>query len=207
MNGIVNDEAHGLYKFADCVGQSQNVTGNVSSSNLTTPTIGLDCSAFVSSAYGLHNKVNTARFNSDPMADTWYPEISWSSLQSMDMAVKNGHVLLFNGWQSYNYSFNTIECRAANDGSSNDGKVLSRLVYVDDLQNDGYKCRTSANWTCTHASAVYYDYSFYSHKKVCSSCGGQWLQTHTTYNGGPCVLCGRINCASPRSGHNHDDSK
>jgi len=206
MNGLVNDEAHGLYRFIDCVGQSQNVTGNVSSQNLSTPTIGLDCSAFVSSAYGLTNKVNSARFYSGTNVDTWYPAVQWKNLQSMDMVVKNGHVLLFKQWNQYNVSFYTIESIAKNDGTSEDGKVLTRLVYVNDLKNSDYICRRPSSWGCTHPSVVltYQDYTVYNHKKICTSCGVQWLETHTTYNGGACTKCGRINCVSPNSSHDHE---
>ena len=170
MNGLRGECE---YPFLDCVNQTCNVTGNITDTYIYSyPTIGIDCSAFVSAAYGLTNKVSTALFFSGTNADIYYPKIEWNDLKSMDMVVKDGHVLLFWRWKEKGKSFYTIESAAFNDGRKEDGKVLSRVFIIKEHLD--YKCRRPINWgssSCQHSNTFMVGKSSRLHSIICRNCG------------------------------------
>lgn len=178
-NGMNGNQGETLYPFIDCVGQKKNTTGNCTTT-IIGDTIGIDCSGFVSAAYGLDNKVNTSSYYDDPLADTYYPEINFSDLQPMDMVVKNGHMMLFLKWETNGSSFKTIESKASNSKldsegkvkyNSNDGKVVTRTVTASSLGDD-YIYRRPKHWftSCQH-SGTYQQSTAAEHNIVCSKCG------------------------------------
>ena len=164
MNGNVGET---LWPFIDCVGQTKNTTGNCTTT-VIGDCIGIDCSGFVSAAYGLANKVNTLRFlggqelinaliqegYSDAKAraeaqkaEEYFPKIGFNDLQPMDMIVKDGHMMLFLAWEVRGRSLYTIESKAENKNldsndcvlyDEQDGKVITRLLTKEWLTGNQY---------------------------------------------------------------------
>lgn len=187
MNAVTKETKRtGAYydSFPSLIKKSQYTAGNCTTTPITNA-IGIDCSGFVSAAYGLNNKVNSVRFFNDSLADTYYPRINYKDLQPMDMIVKNGHVMLFMGWTSGDAIY-VIEANASNielDGenkvkyNADDGKVALRRITKRELDTAKYRYRRPAHW-CTNVSGLhnnnkYQQYTASQHKVVCSTCGKQ----------------------------------
>lgn len=171
------------YGSASVSGSFANmVTGNYMAGNVDTSTsgkvggtIGLDCSGFVCSAYGLTEKKPTSTLL------TFGNEISSSNLKYMDFLVKNGHTVLYSSTSgSYYYIY---------DASTATGKVAYRRMPISNYSN--YTARTPWKKLCDLPTT--YSYNSTSHWSVCTDCGYQNKSAHsftvyTTYK--QCTVCG-----------------
>lgn len=117
--------------------------GNISSlsNGKVAGTTGLDCSGFVSAAYGLSSKYGTSDFAS------FGRSITQESIKTMDFLVRrnnetysSNHVLLFYNWVRPDKSKMLII--ESNNPSDYDDKTLVRVVDTDQYINRGYFMRS-----------------------------------------------------------------
>ncbi len=118
----------------------RNAAGNINDYVLAH-TIGVDCSGYVSSAYGFTNKVSSGTFFSNT---TYFKNLLFntSGLLSMDLVVKSGHVMVC--WSVSGNNVTVLEYRASV------GHVHSNYFSKDYLSSNGYEFRRPMNW-CTGA--------------------------------------------------------
>lgn len=124
------------YSTFDQAIAAEHIAGNVSSANgnkKVPGTAGLDCSGFVSAAYGLSTKKGTGDLLDFGTA------IDISAIDTMDFLVKSGHTLLFYNWQSSDKSRMLI-IESINGLTNYDDKVIVRVVNTNDYL--GYSIRT-----------------------------------------------------------------
>ncbi len=147
--GLSDTSSVGSYggKFSDKITTvfsdgTMYMAGNVSSQNSSgerqnyvSRTIGLDCSGFISSAYGLTEKKSTGT-----LKDTanFYEVANLENLQVGDILVssKEGHVYLYTGRNGTNYV--VYDCNSTKDT----GKVMKREIPEYHIQNFNYVGRT-----------------------------------------------------------------
>ncbi len=131
----------GYSTFADAISAGYTA-GNICSDNSgkVGKTAGLDCSGFVSAAYGFSAKKGTGYF-----AD-YGTEVDIDTIETMDFLIrykytgKSNHVLLFYNWNTKDKSRMLII--EASNPEDYDDKTLIRVVDTDDYLNNGYIMRT-----------------------------------------------------------------
>lgn len=131
----------GYSTFDDAIAAGYTA-GNVNptSKSKVANTAGLDCSGFVSAAYGFSGKQGTSYFS------TFGSEVTTDTIDTMDFIVrynysnKANHVLLFYNWQANDKSKMLII--EANNPNDYDDKTLIRIVNTDDYLNNGYVMRS-----------------------------------------------------------------
>lgn len=165
FNGL--DTNGNWIKYSEAALLNRQTAGNIrtrddngNSIGHQTKTIGVDCSGFVSSAYGL-----TSRQSARGLANNYGNPIQYNQLRPMDFICKSGvHVVLYlsqytdsNGNIMYNIIDSSIEM----------GKVAIRAVPKSYYTSNGYSCYTPWNPECT------YEYSFTAgyHYQKCTDCG------------------------------------
>lgn len=174
---------------------SSNLPKKYTTGNTQSPThymtVGLDCSGYASSVYGFFRKAGTSHFYSDT---TYFSNITWANLQSMDSIVKNGHIMLFDYCiSSIQNTYSVFE----ENRTSETGRVMIRQRDKSTLQSEGYICKRPSSWSaCSHSSKSY-NYNANYHWKVCNLCGQKVTVdvAHTTipYGGGyKCTVCGAV---------------
>lgn len=159
-------------------------------------TVGLDCSGFVSSAYGLTGRMSTGKF------DKFGYLIDSGQLRTMDFLVKAtgspAHVVLFYAVDGSNY--------VIFDSSLEMGKVAFRKVAKNNYTaSKGYSARTP--WLVDCVPVGGYLFNNLAHWKLCSDCGDRAVSTvapHTWVAMGSqfqCSVCGKTSntATSPTS--------
>ena len=97
---------------------------------------GLDCSGFVSAAYGFSTKSGTYGLDSDLNIVS-----SVSGLASMDCLVKPGsHAVLFSSW--INQTSGQFVLAESNNPADYDDRTALRTKYISDYVGIGYNLRT-----------------------------------------------------------------
>ncbi len=147
-------------KFSEAALLSTQTAGNVncSTSGHVTGTIGLDCSGFVSSAYGF-----TTKQSSGTLPD-YATEIDWDDLKPMDFLCAEGrHVVLYHS-KVLNGSTYTYYIY---DSSTNEGKVKYRAVTQEFFDRYDYIPYTMWNPVCTYTYVAARGY----HYRQCTDCG------------------------------------
>lgn len=147
--GLSDTSSVGSYggKFSDKITTvfsdgTMYMAGNVKSKDSSgkrqghiSETIGLDCSGFISSAYGLTRKESTVT-----LKDTrnFYEVANLKNLQAGDILVSSeeGHVYLYTGRNGTNYV--VYDCNSSKDT----GKVLKREITEEHIQKFNYVGRT-----------------------------------------------------------------
>lgn len=173
------------------------VTGNYTAGNidcdtsgLQSSTIGLDCSGYVSSAYGLSNKKGTGGLAASSFGRT----IDYDRLMCMDYLVKSGdHTVLF--YQEY--VIGTTHHFMIYDSSTNAEKVSCRSLERSYFYNNSYICKTpwhvisdSSIGTSSDTHIATYTNPT-SHHWYCVDCGADFYQSHVyEQNSNTCIFCG-----------------
>lgn len=160
--------------------------GNIlGSGNYKSGTAGLDCSGFVSYAYGLSKKWGTGGLLSDLGHN-----ISHSQLQPMDMLVKEGHVMLFIGKSGAKYDV----YEATTDDID---KTVRRLIEKKDY--DKYKAKTP--W---HRYVSSYTHDAVNHWRKCidgctsiTSKGVHKWSSPSASGRYFCTVCNRLSLVPP----------
>lgn len=141
VSDAASDKEYGG-KFADKIttvfdDDTMFMAGNVSrkTPGYVSKTIGLDCSGFVSSAYGLSAKKGT----SDLENTSNFYTVALEKLQTGDMLVslKERHVYLYVGMKDEN-TYMVYDCNS----SSSTGRVLKREVTAEHIKEFEYVGRT-----------------------------------------------------------------
>lgn len=167
FNGL--DTCGNYTKFSEIVLSNSQTAGNINTlaDGHQAYTIGLDCSGFVSSAYGLSTHINARGLQNYGNA------ISYNDLKPMDFICKPGeHVVLY--LSEYVDSdgeviFNII------DSSVETGKVKTRTKPKKYYTERGYVCYTPWKPQCTYQTE--YDTTY--HYNECTDCGYESIKTHT----------------------------
>ena len=146
LSDTSSDGSHGG-KFSDKIttvfsDDTMYTAGNVSSKDSSgkrqgyvSRTIGLDCSGFISSAYGLTEKESTTTLKN---TENFYEVASLKNLQVGDILVSSeeGHVYLYTGMNGTNYV--VYDCNSTEDT----GKVMKREITECHIQKFNYVGRT-----------------------------------------------------------------
>lgn len=137
---------------------------NGNKAEVVANTVGLDCSGFVSSAYGLTSKMGTSG-----LAGFGYT-INEGNLKSMDFLVKSGsHVVLYESVSGSNYIIY--------DSSTDKGKVERRMVSKSTFSaSNGYVARTPWLINCEYGG---YQSDRDNHWRTCKDCGYKEISVHT----------------------------
>ena len=168
---------YGMNTFISCV-NAGDITGNISGdyyypsypqSNEKKFCAGLDCSGFVSTAYGISK---TQSWN---LASFGYSRSSIYDMKPYDLIVKsNLHCMLFLSvtGSGRNATVNYVDCT-----SLGTGKCDIRKTNVGWLKDNKFSFRTPWNPVCTYENPVSVNSTV--HKKTCSDCGDTISENHT----------------------------
>ncbi|MBR6783506.1 MAG: hypothetical protein IKM32_02330 [Clostridia bacterium] len=156
-------------RFSEIVLSSSQTAGNVNTSTggHQSRTIGLDCSGFVSSAYGFTTRKSSSGLRS------YGNSISYEELKPMDFICRPGeHVVLY--LSQYTDSNGNIIYTII-DSSVETGKVAIRTKPKSYYTTRGYTCYTPWNPQCTYQTE--YDSTY--HYNECTDCGYEMRSAHT----------------------------
>ena len=175
------------------------VAGNaIAQDPVISRTVGVDCTGFVSSAYGFSTHQYSGNFYSDT---TCFTTISSSDLVRMDLIIKTGHAILFKEVNnSKSGSLTVYECIL---NGTTDDKTVQRSRTTTELANLNYIYRRPKSWAdCTHPYNDSYSYDLRYHWKVCSFCDKTHSKASHNYvlqaNGKyKCSVCGCITNVLP----------
>ena len=117
-------------------GNIQSRTAQGDRQGHVSKTIGVDCSGFVSSAYGLSRKQSTSDLIS---TNNYYAVEDLKNLKMCDILVSSteGHVYLFTGMKDEK-TYVVYDCNS----NSETGKVLKREITAEHLKNYNYVGRS-----------------------------------------------------------------
>ena len=205
FNGLDNLGSGRFRDFDTAIKARPGIAGNANGGGWISPTVGLDCSGFVSSAYGLREYYNTSdisKYIGHKYSSNDYDPIN---ANQMDVYVKAGnHTFLFVGRAPKN-KYIIIDSTTYSDSGGNEGKRIDKVS-----QREVYRgfFNSYVRKTAWHQVIAKYGHNSTSHWKPCkfySQCGYKTsVGSHAWINVGSsikkCQTCGRLAARSSTNG-------
>ncbi len=196
FNGLDNLGSGRLRDFDTAIKARPGIAGNANKGGWISPTVGLDCSGFVSSACALREYYNTTNISKYLGHKYSISEYDVDSAKWMDIYVKPGsHTVIYIS-KANGGKYNIIDSTTSSDGRGNEGKDIDKVSGRSVFKSffNGY-IRKSA-W---HEVPSKYMHNSTSHWRQCkfySQCGHRLsVGSHVWVTVGgvrKCQTCGRF---------------